>query len=666
MSDLRTALHDYLKLRRQLGFELKTQGRLLESYVRFMERAGAQHITTELALVWAKLPVHARAHTWRQRLGTVRGFARYMATIDPLSEVPSKDLLPARGARVAPYLYSPAEIAALMDAARMLTPPMRAATYETLIGLMATTGLRLGEAVGLDRTDVNLEDGVLHVRRAKQDKQREVPLHASTTAALREYSRLRDRHCAALETAAFFVTRLGVRLTSSDGPLHVPDADPPGRPGRTRGAPPTAPARSQTCVCCPHAAGLVSRRRSGRTGAAAALDVSRSRRPVIELLVFPSGARAARARRATARRLVRAIVMSLIAPTLQAFFTDRLITQRNASPRTVAAYRDTLRLFLRFAHQQTGKQPARLDFADLDAPLIGAFLDHLEHERGNTARTRNARLAAIHSLYRYAALRHPEHAATIGRVIEIPAKRHERALISYLDLDEIKALLPAPDRTTWLGRRDHALLLTAIQTGLRVSELVGLRISDVSLGAGAHVRTVGKGRKERCATLTRETVAVLREWLQERDGDPTSRCSRHGEGATHPRTVACYSTSTSPPQPTAARRSHASASPRTSSGTPTRCSCAPRTSTSSRSRCGSATRAPSPPRSISTLTTSSNSRRSTDRPDRYSTRPIPTRRHAPGVPGRTVIIRGANPATPPLNRQTLTATPLPRITRNPG
>ena len=123
--------------------------------------------------------------------------------------------------------------------------------------------------------------------------------------------------------------------------------------------------------------------------------------------------------------------MSLLAPTLQAFFTDRLLTQRNASPRTVAAYRDTLRLLLRFAHQQTGKQPSRLDFADLDAPLIGAFLDHLEHERGNSARTRNARLAAIHSLYRYAALRHPEHAATIGRVIEIPTKRHERALISY-------------------------------------------------------------------------------------------------------------------------------------------------------------------------------------------------------------------------------------------
>jgi integrase/recombinase XerD len=210
--------------------------------------------------------------------------------------------------------------------------------------------------------------------------------------------------------------------------------------------------------------------------------------------------------------------MSLIAPTVEAYFSERLITQRNASPRTIAAYRDTLRLLLRFAQQQTGKQPCRLEFADLDAPLIGAFLYHLEHERGNSIPTRNARLAAIHSLFRYAALRHPEDMATIARVIEIPAKRHVRTTISYLHEGEIKALLRAPDRTIWLGRRDHALLLTAIQTGLRVSELASLRIGDISLGTGAHCRVIGKGRKERCATLTAETIAVLRTWLDECPG----------------------------------------------------------------------------------------------------------------------------------------------------
>jgi len=212
--------------------------------------------------------------------------------------------------------------------------------------------------------------------------------------------------------------------------------------------------------------------------------------------------------------------MSLIAPTVEAFFAERLITQRNASPCTIAAYRDTLRLLLRYAQEQTGKQPCRLQFADLDAPLIGAFLYHLEHERGNSVPTRNARLAAIHSLYRYAAVRHPEDMATIARVIEIPAKRHVRTTISYLDENEIKALLRAPDRSTWLGRRDHALLLVAIQTGLRVSELASLRVGDVSLGTGAHCRVIAKGRKERCATLTAETVAVLRTWLDERQGQP--------------------------------------------------------------------------------------------------------------------------------------------------
>lgn len=231
--------------------------------------------------------------------------------------------------------------------------------------------------------------------------------------------------------------------------------------------------------------------------------------------------------------------MSLIAPTLEAFFTDRLITQRNASPRTIAAYRDTLRLLLRFAQQQTGKQPCRLEFGDLDAPLIGAFLNYLEHDRSNIITTRNARLAAIHSLFRYAALRHPEDMATIARVIEIPAKRHKRTTISYLDENEIKALLRTPDRNGWLGRRDHALLLVAIQTGLRVSELVALHVGDVSLETGAHCRVLGKGRKERCVTLTSETVAVLRTWLDERQGLPDQPLfpSRRG-GPLTPKAVA--------------------------------------------------------------------------------------------------------------------------------
>ena len=204
-----------------------------------------------------------------------------------------------------------------------------------------------------------------------------------------------------------------------------------------------------------------------------------------------------------------------LAPVLQSFFTDRLYRQLNASRHTIRAYRDTFRLLLGYAHQHTGKQPCQLDLTDLDAALISAFLQHLEHERHNTTRTRNMRLAAIRSLFRYASYRQPADAAVIQRVLTIPDKRATRAVVSFLSPVEVEALLAAPDRTTWLGRRDHALLAVAVRTGLRVSELTGLRCRDIILGTGAHVRCVGKGRKERCTPLTTDTVNVLRVWLAE-------------------------------------------------------------------------------------------------------------------------------------------------------
>lgn len=210
--------------------------------------------------------------------------------------------------------------------------------------------------------------------------------------------------------------------------------------------------------------------------------------------------------------------MSLLAPTLQAFFSDRLMAQRGASSHTIAAYRDTFRLLFRYAVDRKHKQPCQLDIADLDAPLVGTFLDHLEHERHNSVRTRNNRLAAIHALFGYAALRHPEHAASIQRVLAIPPKRFERDLVTFLTEQEVDALLAACDRTTWTGRRDHALLVLAVQTGLRISELAGLTFSDVVLGTGAHVHCVGKGRKERRTPLVRQTVQVLQVWLAERKG----------------------------------------------------------------------------------------------------------------------------------------------------
>jgi site-specific recombinase XerD len=220
--------------------------------------------------------------------------------------------------------------------------------------------------------------------------------------------------------------------------------------------------------------------------------------------------------------------MSALAPTLQAFFTERLIRQRQASPNTIAAYRDAFKLLLGFASQRAGMPPSQLDVADLDATMIAAFLDHLEADRHNSVRSRNARLAAIRSLFRFAALRHPEHAAVIARVLAIPPKRFDRALISYLTDPEIDALLAAPDKTTWTGRRDHTLLILAIQTGLRLSELIGLRCGDLHLATGAHVACHGKGRKDRITPLTRDTVGALRGWLTERAGQPDDPlfCSR--------------------------------------------------------------------------------------------------------------------------------------------
>ena len=205
--------------------------------------------------------------------------------------------------------------------------------------------------------------------------------------------------------------------------------------------------------------------------------------------------------------------MTALAPILEAFFTGRLMTQRAASPHTIASYRDTFRLLLGHIRDQHGTQPARLDLADLDAPVIGGFLTWLETTRGNSAATRNNRLAAIHSLFRYAALKAPEHAALISRVLDIQAKRTATTIVSYLQPAELDALLAAPDRSAWHGRRDHALLTFAAQTGLRVSEITALTIADLHPGTGPHVYCHGKGRKDRCTPLTSHTVGILTAWL---------------------------------------------------------------------------------------------------------------------------------------------------------
>lgn len=242
--------------------------------------------------------------------------------------------------------------------------------------------------------------------------------------------------------------------------------------------------------------------------------------------------------------------MTALAPTLQAFFTDRLRQQRHASDETVRAYRDTWKLLLVFAAARTGKQPSSLDIDDIDSDLIATFLNHLEHDRHNSVRTRNARLSAIHSLFGFAAPRHPEHAATISRVLAMPSKRFERALVTYLTTEEVDAMLAAPDPTTRTGRRDRALILLMAQTGLRISEVIGLRCNDIHLGAGAHLACHGKGRKDRITPLTKSTINALRDWMAEssskrtdpifptRTGKPLSRDAIEHRLTHHQRTAA--------------------------------------------------------------------------------------------------------------------------------
>jgi site-specific recombinase XerD len=226
-----------------------------------------------------------------------------------------------------------------------------------------------------------------------------------------------------------------------------------------------------------------------------------------------------------------------LAALLQRFFTQRLMQQRQASPHTISSYRDSFRQFLKFVQQRLRKLPSRLTFDEIDAPLIVAFLDDLEKHQGVSVRSRNLRLTAIHSFFRFAAFEAPAHSAQIQRVLAIPSKRFTRTLVQFLTRPEVDALLAAPDQFTWSGRRDHAFLLVAVQTGLRLSEMTGLKREDLIVGAGAHLRVVGKGRKERCTPLAQSTLAVLKAWLREPqrgDGDvlfPSSkgeRLSVHG------------------------------------------------------------------------------------------------------------------------------------------
>ena len=216
---------------------------------------------------------------------------------------------------------------------------------------------------------------------------------------------------------------------------------------------------------------------------------------------------------------------------LQRFFTDRLLGQLGASPHTVAGYRDTFRLLLRFTAERRRRAPSQLRLEELDAPFLGQFLDYLQSDRRNSTRTRNTRLAALRAFFQYVALSEPAYVLHCQRIQAIPGKRHERGLVEFLTEEQSAALLAAPDLGKWIGRRDRAILLVALQTGLRNSEIRSLRRQDVQLGNGAHVRCLGKGRKARCTPLRSDVAKVVEAWLSEHvadTSDPLFPSSRGG------------------------------------------------------------------------------------------------------------------------------------------
>ena len=431
MSGLSVALDDYLRLRRSLGYKLHRASQVLADFVAYSDAAGADHIRTDLAVSWA-LRIPNPDLPWRAgRLGVVRSFARYVQALDPVHEIPPVGLIPRGRGRPVPRLFTKEQVAALMSAARQLRTPPQAATVETVVGLLWATGLRVGEAIRLDDTDLDADNALLRVRGSKNGRSRTIPIDCTTADALCSYVDARNRMFGNPDgNNSLFVSTVGRRLRSGNlGTAFASVVDLAGlsTQGENEGFRLGGLRHSFAVQSLLewHLAGLdvgallpwLSTYMGHVSPASTYWYLSAS--PDL-LRARPDGSRGGTA-------------MTPLAPTMQSFFTVRLSAQRNASPNTVAAYRARFRLLVGSVQEAKGVSPAKLMLEDLDAPTIGQFLDHLESSRGASIKTRNSRLAAIHSLYRFAAMQHPEHASLIQRVLAIPAKRAPRALIFLPD-----------------------------------------------------------------------------------------------------------------------------------------------------------------------------------------------------------------------------------------
>ena len=438
MTSLATALDEYLAMRQGLGIRLRVPAGLLRRFVAFLHSEGQDVITRELAVQWAMAPRHAQPATWAWRLSIVRRFAIWRQASDPRTEVPAPGLLPHRFRRPRPHLYTDGEIRALLTAARALPSPrgLRGLTYATLFGLLAVTGLRVSEALMLDDADVALDQDLLTIRRTKFGKSRIVPVHRSTTEALMRYAEARDRLLPKRPTPAFFVSERGTRL-AGDNTRHtfVLVSRRAGLRATTAGCRHGHGPRLHDMRHRFAASTLVAWYRAGRdverelpklaTYSVTSMSMTRTGiwKPCRNCSNWPRPASRARPRRA-------ADDGHQLSFLLQRFFTDRLRQQRQASPHTVAGYRDTFRLLLRFAAERLGRAPSALMLEDFTPTFVSDFLDHLERVRGNSNRTRNARLAAIHSFAQYVALNEPAHALLCQRLLAIPSRRYQRTVVS--------------------------------------------------------------------------------------------------------------------------------------------------------------------------------------------------------------------------------------------
>ncbi len=488
---LRAAARDYLSERRARGYRLDDHEWLLGAFLDGLEACGATRITVAGALAFAT----ARPETsrcWQAK-----------AAAEPIPA----GLINARTARRVPYLYSEEQIAQLMSAAAMLPATMLAASMQALIGLLASTGLRSGEAGALDTGDLDAAARLLTVT-GKYGRIRLVALHSTTVQALTAYLQVRAGRAA--PAGPLLVGEPGHRLnlTMARNIFRSLTRQCRLAPHPGCGAPRLHDFRHRFAVNT-----LIEAHRQGRD-----VDACIATQPGAHLLVPDHHPRARRRRLRAGRPVLpaRATPVTALAPTVESFFTGYLIGQRGASARTIASYRDTLGLLFRHVHERTGIRPSELDVADLDAEMISGFLAALERARHNSAQTRNLRLAAIHSLFRHAALRHPEHAWSIARVLAIRPKKASQKTVAHLSQAEVEALLASPDRSTWTGRRDHLLMLVMVTSGPRVSEVTALTWADISAARpGAHVLWHGKGRKERISPLDAATTAALRLWQRE-------------------------------------------------------------------------------------------------------------------------------------------------------